>query len=65
MAIFVGGFLKKKSHGLRDFIRTEAKVRRSVEEKVEVTFLLPTLCASVKRSGKDIKRIYMGNWNWS
>lgn len=63
MAIFVGGFLEE----LRDFIlsRGQRSEDRSRKRSRNRLLFSPNLLRLVKQSGKDIKRIYMGNWNWS
>lgn len=59
MAIFVGGFLEE----LRDFILSRGQ--RSEDRSRNRLLFSPNPLRLVKQSGKDIKRIYMGNWNWS
>lgn len=63
MAIFVGGFLEE----LRDFIlsRGQRSEDRSRKRSRNRLLFSPNPLRLVKQSGKDIKRIYMGNWNWS
>lgn len=63
MAIFVGGFLEE----LRNFIlsRGQRSEDRSRKRSRNRLLFSPNPLCLVKQSGKDIKRIYMGNWNWS